>query len=166
GRVKAMSASCCNHTPGGRLRDRRYRRILWSVLAINAAMFLIEIVAGLAAGSASLQADALDFFADAANYGISLFVVGMPQRYRAGVSLIKGMTMALSGRHKGINGAPRGACARLARVLRSIRRVCRLPSRLADFGLHAPWHVWQRRADACCEYGARALGLPVSSRAQ
>jgi Co/Zn/Cd efflux system component len=53
-----------------------YRRALWIVLSINAAMFLVEIGAGLAAGSASLQADALDFLGDAANYGISLFVVG------------------------------------------------------------------------------------------
>src|SRR5207244_5603931 len=94
GRVKAMSASCCNHTPGGRLRDRRYRRILWSVLAINAAMFLVEIAAGLAAGSASLQADALDFLSDAANYGISLLVVGMALRYRAMAALVKGLSMA------------------------------------------------------------------------
>ena len=46
-------------------------------------MFLIEVVAGLVSGSASLQADALDFLADAANYGVSLFVVGMEIRYRA-----------------------------------------------------------------------------------
>jgi Co/Zn/Cd efflux system component len=56
--------------------------VLWVVLAINAAMFALEIGAGLAAGSAALQADALDFFGDAANYGISLFVVGMALRYR------------------------------------------------------------------------------------
>jgi len=92
-----MSASCCNHTPDDRLRDRRYRRVLWSVLVINAAMFLIEIVAGLAAGSASLQADAVDFLADAANYGISLFVVGMALRLRASAALAKGMTMGLFG---------------------------------------------------------------------
>ena len=60
-------------------------------------MFLIEIVAGLAAGSASLQADALDFLADTANYGISLFVVGMALRYRASAALAKGMTMGLFG---------------------------------------------------------------------
>jgi Co/Zn/Cd efflux system component len=41
-------------------------------------MFLIEIGSGVAAGSASLQADALDFFGDAANYAISLMVVGFP----------------------------------------------------------------------------------------
>ena len=61
------------------------------------AMFLIEIVAGVAARSASLQADALDFLADAANYGISLFVVGMALRYRASAALAKGVTMGLFG---------------------------------------------------------------------
>lgn len=92
-----MSANCCNDVPDGRPRDRRYRRVLWSVLVINAAMFLVEIIAGLAAGSASLQADALDFLADAANYGISLFVVGMGLPYRASAALAKGMTMGLFG---------------------------------------------------------------------
>jgi len=65
------------------MRDSRYRRVLWVALVINAGMFFIEIIAGIAAGSTSLQADALDFLADAANYGISLFVVGMALRYRA-----------------------------------------------------------------------------------
>jgi Co/Zn/Cd efflux system component len=92
-----MSASCCNHTPEDQLRDSRYRRVLWAVLVINAAMFLVEIIAGLAARSASLQADALDFFADAANYGISLFVLGMTLRYRASAALAKGVTMGLFG---------------------------------------------------------------------
>lgn len=74
-----------------------YRTVLWSVLAINALMFMVEIVAGLAAGSAALQADALDFFADAANYGISLFVLGMTLRWRAVAALIKGSSMGLFG---------------------------------------------------------------------
>jgi Co/Zn/Cd efflux system component len=51
----------------------------------------------LAAGSASLQADALDFLGDAANYAISLFVVGMALRYRASAALAKGVTMAVFG---------------------------------------------------------------------
>jgi Co/Zn/Cd efflux system component len=74
-----------------------YRRVLWAVLAINAVMFLVEIGAGLAAGSASLQADALDFLGDAANYAISLIVVGMALRYRATAALAKGATMGLFG---------------------------------------------------------------------
>jgi Co/Zn/Cd efflux system component len=60
-------------------------------------MFLIETGAGLAAGSASLQADALDFLGDAANYAISLFVVGMALRYRALAALAKGGTMGVFG---------------------------------------------------------------------
>jgi len=74
-----------------------HRRVLWVVLAINAGMFLVEIGAGLAAGSASLQADALDFLGDAANYAISLIVVGMALRYRASAALAKGATMGLFG---------------------------------------------------------------------
>jgi Co/Zn/Cd efflux system component len=93
----AMSANCCSHTHEDQRPDSRYRRVLWAVLAINGAMFLIEIIAGAVAGSASLQADALDFLADAANYAISLFVVGMTLRYRAGAALAKGVTMGLVG---------------------------------------------------------------------
>jgi len=70
---------------------------LWAVLAINASMFGIEVVAGLAAGSASLQADALDFLGDAGNYVISLLVVGMALRYRAMAAFAKGATMGLFG---------------------------------------------------------------------
>jgi Co/Zn/Cd efflux system component len=92
-----MSGNCCNLTPENHLRDKRYRGVLWAALGINAAMFLIEVVAGLVAGSASLQADALDFFADAANYGLSLFVVGMALHYRAKAALAKGMTMGFFG---------------------------------------------------------------------
>jgi Co/Zn/Cd efflux system component len=60
-------------------------------------MFAVEIGAGLAAGSASLQADALDFLGDAANYAVSLFVVGMTLRYRATAALAKGATMGVFG---------------------------------------------------------------------
>jgi Co/Zn/Cd efflux system component len=60
-------------------------------------MFVVEVSAGLISGSASLQADALDFLGDAANYGISLFVVGMALRYRASAALVKGATMGAFG---------------------------------------------------------------------
>ena len=92
-----MSPNCCNHAPEDQLRDSRYRRVLWAALVINAGMFFVEIIAGVAAGSTSLQADALDFLADAANYGISLFVVGLALRYRARAALAKGATMGLFG---------------------------------------------------------------------
>jgi Co/Zn/Cd efflux system component len=92
---------CCAPPPldlgGSKKRDDAYRRVLWMVLAINAAMFAVEVIAGLVAGSAALQADALDFLGDAANYAISLLVVGMALRYRASAALAKGATMAAFG---------------------------------------------------------------------
>ena len=94
-----MSASCCHdcHEDDPQRGNPAYRRILWAVLAINAVMFAVEIGAGLAVASASLQADALDFLGDAGNYAISLFVVGMALRYRAMAALAKGSTMAIFG---------------------------------------------------------------------
>lgn len=71
--------------------------MLWAVFAINVGMFSVEIGAGLAAGSASLQADALDFLGDGANYAISLFVVGMALRFRAMAALAKGASMGIFG---------------------------------------------------------------------
>ncbi len=92
---------CCATPPldlgGPKKQDDAYRRVLWMVLAINAAMFAVEVIAGLVAGSAALQADALDFLGDAANYAISLLVVGMALRYRASAALAKGATMAAFG---------------------------------------------------------------------
>jgi len=95
-----MADCCCTPPPLNPDPHRgspAYRRVLWTVLAVNAAMFLVEIGAGVAAGSASLQADALDFFGDAANYAISLMVTGLALRYRAAAALAKGTTMGLFG---------------------------------------------------------------------
>jgi Co/Zn/Cd efflux system component len=94
-----MSESCCDHhaAPDTHRGDMGYRRVLWAVLAINALMFCVEVGAGLAAGSASLQADALDFLGDAGNYVISLAVVGMVLRYRAMAAFVKGATMGVFG---------------------------------------------------------------------
>jgi Co/Zn/Cd efflux system component len=92
-----MSASCCNQAIDPHRGNESYRRVLWFVLAINVVMFAVEVTAGLASGSASLQADALDFLGDAGNYAISLFVVGMALRYRAIAAFLKGTTMGLFG---------------------------------------------------------------------
>ena len=73
------------------------RRVLWFALIANASMFFVEIIASSMGDSMSLQADALDFFGDAANYGISLFVLGMAITLRARATLIKGATMAAFG---------------------------------------------------------------------
>jgi len=93
-----MGAGCCNLAIcPTRIAGTRQSPRSMGLLAINAVMFAVEIGAGLAAGSAALQADAIDFLGDAANYGISLFVVGMALRYRAMAALAKGGTMGLFG---------------------------------------------------------------------
>ncbi|OUM03266.1 cation transporter [Variovorax sp. JS1663] len=90
-----MSANCCDHdhehlsasdTP-------RYRRVLWVALALNAAMFAVEIGAGFRSGSVSLLADAIDFFGDAANYGVTLAVLSMGLAWRARAAVLKGLSM-------------------------------------------------------------------------
>ncbi len=94
-----MSAHCCD-TPGGDAvahNDPRWRRVLWIALVANAAMFLVELVGGVAADSRALQADALDFFGDAANYAISLGVAGMALAWRARAALVKAASMLAFG---------------------------------------------------------------------
>jgi cation diffusion facilitator family transporter len=74
-----------------------HSRVLWIVLAINAAMFLVEGVAGLLANSTSLLADALDMLGDALVYGFSLFVLLRSARWQAGATLAKGAFMLAFG---------------------------------------------------------------------
>lgn len=52
------------------------RKLLWTVLAINFAFFIIEMTTGLFSKSMGLVADSLDMLADSFVYGISLFAVG------------------------------------------------------------------------------------------
>lgn len=74
-----------------------FRKVLWIALIANAAMFFIEIGASLSAGSVSLLADSVDFGGDAANYALSLFVLGMALQTRAKAALVKGISMGLYG---------------------------------------------------------------------
>ena len=91
-----MSDNCCSKSPAARTsanNDPRWRRILWIALAVNLAMFVVEIAAGALSGSRALQADALDFLGDAANYAVSLGVAGMALSWRAKTALLKGITI-------------------------------------------------------------------------
>lgn len=93
-----MADQCCVGKSGKTaLNDPKWRRVLWIALIINAAMFGVEIVAGVAADSRALQADALDFLGDAANYAISLGVAGMALAWRARAALLKAATMLAFG---------------------------------------------------------------------
>jgi cation diffusion facilitator family transporter len=88
-----MSAHCCGHTATFDGLSADYKRRLWLVIAINASMFAVEIGAGALAGSQALQADALDFLADATTYGMSLAVIGLSAQTRATVALAKAASL-------------------------------------------------------------------------
>ncbi len=93
-----MAGGCCG---GGEAppstSDTSWRRVLWIALLINACMFAVEIIAGVAAQSAALKADALDFLGDSANYAISLGVAGLALRWRARAALLKGASLLVLG---------------------------------------------------------------------
>jgi Co/Zn/Cd efflux system component len=95
-----MSADChhCHahdHAPG--VPAPGYRRVLWVALLINVLMFGVEISAGLRSGSVSLLADAIDFFGDAANYGVTLAVLSLGLAWRARAALVKSASMMAFG---------------------------------------------------------------------
>jgi len=84
---------CCGcESTGARLARRSpdHRRVLWLVLAINAAIFAGEYAAGWLARSTALQGDSLDSLGDALVYGLSLVVAGRALRARAAAALVKG----------------------------------------------------------------------------
>ena len=91
------SACGCSGNPAFDGMDRRYRLILWVVIAINGIMFFVEMAAGQLAGSQALKADALDFLGDTLTYGMSLAVIGMSLKVRSTAALVKGASLAAMG---------------------------------------------------------------------
>jgi len=95
-----MSAHCCEHDtpkPAALTDLPRYRRVLWIALLVNAAMLVVELVAGYRSGSVSLLADAIDFGGDALNYGVSLAVLSAALAWRARAALLKAASMVAFG---------------------------------------------------------------------
>jgi Co/Zn/Cd efflux system component len=84
---------CCEIRP---VADRQ-RRVLCLVLAINLAMFVVELGAGLLARSTALLADSADMLGDAMVYGFSLYVIGRGVAWQARAALLKGGIMAAFG---------------------------------------------------------------------
>lgn len=94
-----MAGGCCEGpcASTAAAEDRRWRAALWVAFAANAAMFVLEVGAGVSADSQALKADALDFLGDAANYAVSLLVAGMALSVRARVALAKGIVLVAFG---------------------------------------------------------------------
>jgi Co/Zn/Cd efflux system component len=91
-------ADCCNDKACEieALRNRQ-SSTLKIVLGINAAMFIVELTAGLISGSVSLLADSLDMLGDALVYSFSIYVVTRGPRMKAKAALFKGGIMAVFG---------------------------------------------------------------------
>jgi len=88
-----MGADCCGQEVKFDGLSADYKRRLWAVIAINAAMFAVELGAGALAGSQALQADALDFLGDSMTYGMSLAVIGLSPHTRAVAALAKAASL-------------------------------------------------------------------------
>jgi Co/Zn/Cd efflux system component len=120
-----MGADCCGNGVKFDGMSADYKRRLWLVIVINAGMFLVEMGAGALAGSNALQADALDFLADSATYGISLAVIGASVRTRgfaaigkaASLSLMSLWVLAMTGYHVLIVGVPRAEVMGIVGIL-------------------------------------------------
>lgn len=95
-----MADDCCA-SKGRELerlaRQKDQRRVLQTVLAINALMFLAEFGAGVIAGSAALMADSVDMLGDALVYGLSIYALTRSDRWKSGAALAKGVFILLFG---------------------------------------------------------------------
>jgi len=78
-------------------RQADQRRVLVTVLAINAIMFVLEFAAGVVAGSTSLMADAADMLGDALVYGLSIYALARSAGWKADAAMFKGILILLLG---------------------------------------------------------------------
>lgn len=79
------------------VESREQSRVLIILLAINATMFVVEIVTGIVAESTGLIADSLDMLADAVVYGVGLYAVGRAAGAKIRAAFISGyFQMALA----------------------------------------------------------------------
>jgi cation diffusion facilitator family transporter len=127
------------------------RRILVTVLLINATMFAAEFSAGLVAGSTALLADSLDMLADAVIYAIGLFALGRASHWRARAALTSGLFQLALGAGIAIEAmvklfvdglpdtATMGLFGVLALVANSICFVLLARFREGDINLRATW---------------------------
>ena len=173
-----MADQCCASACGSEttLNDARWRRVLWIALGLNAAMFIVEGVAGYFAGSRALQADALDFLGDAANYAISLSVAGMALAWRAKTAMVKGITIlsfglgvlvwAIWGLFHGSNPAPyaMSAVGTLALVVNFGVALMLYRYRTGDANMRSVWLCSRNDAiNNCLVIGAGAAVLWTGS---
>ena len=89
-----MADSCCETLLDVGCLQRRQRRVLAGVLAVNAAMFGVMVAGSALSGSSALLSGALDNLGDALTYAFSFAVVGASVRAQARVALFKSVLIA------------------------------------------------------------------------
>lgn len=151
--------------------DPVYRRVLWVALTVNAVMFAVELIAGAAADSVALQADSMDFLGDAANYAISLLVLGRALAVRARAALVKGVSLgllglwvaaetALNALHQSVPAAPVMGAVGMAALLANIAVAALLYAhRDGDANRASAWICSRNDAIANLAVLAAALGV-------
>ena len=92
-----MSSCCENKSCTLDAMRANHGRVLKIVLVVNIVMFAAETLAGLAAHSTSLLADAADMLGDAMVYGFSLYVLTRNEIWQARAALLKGLFMLAFG---------------------------------------------------------------------
>lgn len=95
-RIWALSTGddCCDNKSAeitALARQNHRRRILYTVLVINLAMFAIEAGAAWRSQSTALLADSVDMLGDSAVYGMSILVVSRSLRWRSAAATAKGV---------------------------------------------------------------------------
>lgn len=90
-----MSSCCDDDGTAVALRESQ-RGTLYAVLAINAVMFLVIVIAAQFAKSTALFADGLDNLGDALTYGLSLIAVSSGASAKARVALFKGVLILVA----------------------------------------------------------------------
>jgi cation diffusion facilitator family transporter len=97
---------------GDKNASQAQRRVLSIALGLNAVMFLVGLVAGLAAQSTGLIADSLDMLADATAYGIALSAIHRSGAFKAraaglsgGMLLVLGIGVILDAARRAVFGS-------------------------------------------------------------
>jgi cation diffusion facilitator family transporter len=163
-------SSCGCHSQSAETEPER--RVLRIALALNAAMFIVGVIAGIVAQSTSLIADALDMLADASAYTIALAAVGRSARFKAGAASVSGSVLLVLGlgvlievvRRVLFGSAPESlimigvACVSLAVNATVLHMLGRF--REGEVHLRATWIF--TRVDVIANIGVIASGLLVS----
>jgi cation diffusion facilitator family transporter len=163
-----MTDCACQHSVADTAQQRRAVAI---ALALNGAMFVIGIVAGIVADSTGLVADALDMLADASAYGIALLAFGRTLVFKQRAAAASGLLLAALGsgvvidaiRRVVAGSEPEGwiiiAAATLSLIVNATVLRLLKPFRDGEAHLRASWIF--TRADVVANAGVIVAGVLV-----